>query len=242
MVSLNPFFPSEVDYRVTNSQRAFIKNEDTGEEFTVMFNPEGYSYKLSADDKEGNEKDEDVLTVTGGDVTASSESVDLPFHSTGIGDLDITLQYHAYTSSIDIRSEMMKIQELTLPTQSSGSVRRRPECSFNWEEFYYLGYITEAEAKYTMFDSDGKPLRAELSLNFKAIIPEKDKNKYSGFEGCRKTWIVKGNDRLDLIANAIYQDAKQWLFIARENDIDNPIKFPTPNDIGRVLILPDLPT
>lgn len=241
MVSLNPFFPDEKDYRVTNSQRAFIKNEDTGDEFTVMFNPEDYSYKLSADDGE-NEKDEDVLTVSNGTVSSKSESVELPFHSTGIGDLDVSLQYHAFDSSVDIRSEIKALQELTLPTVSSGSVRRRPECSFNWEDFYYFGYITEADAKYTMFDSDGKPLRAELSLTFKAIIPEKDKSKYSGFEGCRKTWIVKSNDRLDLIANAIYQDAKQWLFIARENDIDNPVKFPTPNDIGRVLILPDLPT
>lgn len=240
-MGLNPFFPSEKDYRTTNSERAFIKNEDTGDTFTVMFNPTDYSYKLSAEDG-SKDAELDVLTVSDGEVSSEKESLDLPFHVTSIGDLSIDLQYHAYESSIDIRADIQDIQNLTLPTESSGSVRRRPECSFNWGEFYYFGYITEADAKYTMFSSEGKPLRAELGVTFQAIIPEADKNKYFGYEGCRKTWIVKGNDRLDLIANEIYQDAKKWLFIAKENGIDNPIKFPTPNDIGRQLILPDLPT
>ncbi|WP_372371233.1 hypothetical protein [Candidatus Uabimicrobium sp. HlEnr_7] len=240
-MGLNPFFPSEKDYRATNSERAFIKNEDTGDTFTVMFNPTEYSYKLSADDS-SKDTELDVLTVSDGKVSSEKDSVDLPFHVTAISDLSIDLFYHAYESSVDIRADIQDIQDLTLPSESSGSIRRRPECSFNWGEFYYLGYITEADAKYTMFSSEGKPLRAELGVTFQAIIPEADKNKYFGYEGCRKTWTVKGSDRLDLIANEIYQDAKMWLFIAKENGIDNPIKFPTPNDIGRQLILPDLPT
>jgi nucleoid-associated protein YgaU len=71
------------------------------------------------------------------------------------------------------------------------------------------------------------------------MFTQEELNKNMGLWACRKTWTVKSGDRLDIIANIELKDASLWRKIAQENHIDDPLNFPTNDDIGRKIIIPD---
>lgn len=53
-----------------------------------------------------------------------------------------------------------------------------------------------------------------------------------------RVWTVKAGDKLTLIAATVYGDARHWRAIAEANNIANPLRFPGPHDLGRLLLIP----
>lgn len=51
-------------------------------------------------------------------------------------------------------------------------------------------------------------------------------------------WTVKAGDKLPLIAAQVYGDPTRWRWIADANAIANPLRFPAPQDLGRLLLVP----
>jgi len=51
-------------------------------------------------------------------------------------------------------------------------------------------------------------------------------------------WTVKSKDRLPMIAAKVYGEPRLWRLIADANDIDNPLRFPAADDIGRNIRIP----
>jgi len=49
---------------------------------------------------------------------------------------------------------------------------------------------------------------------------------------------IKAGDRLPVVAAEVYGDPRLWRLIAEANDIDDPLRFPTPEDVGRVVLVP----
>ena len=58
--------------------------------------------------------------------------------------------------------------------------------------------------------------------------------------GMNKTTVraIKAGDRLPVIAAEVYGDPRLWRVIAEANDIDDPLRFPTAEDVGRVILVP----
>jgi nucleoid-associated protein YgaU len=58
--------------------------------------------------------------------------------------------------------------------------------------------------------------------------------------GTNKTTVraIKAGDRLPVIAAEVYGDPRLWRVIAEANDIDDPLRFPTNEDVGRVILVP----
>ncbi len=53
-----------------------------------------------------------------------------------------------------------------------------------------------------------------------------------------KVWTVRIGDNLPAIAARTYDDPRQWRLIADANNIDNPLRFPSEDDLGRLLMIP----
>jgi nucleoid-associated protein YgaU len=51
-------------------------------------------------------------------------------------------------------------------------------------------------------------------------------------------WTVKAGDRLPVIAAQVYGDPRLWRQIADANGIANPLRFPSQQDLGRLLLVP----
>jgi hypothetical protein len=200
---------------------------------TVMFNPGDYTVSTEAEMPT-------TQGIGGKDSAPQSTNEQNPsFNKFTIKDFIVKLLFDTYEQKSDVRMLTNKIAKLVIPTVEKTKRKTLPVCRFVWGGFTYKGWIYRLDQKFTLFLPDGKPARAELTVTFKAAMTPEEYKKNMGIEACRKIWKVKSGDRLDLIAQSMLKNVNLWRKIAEENNINDPIAFPTFNDIGRILIIPD---
>lgn len=92
--------------------------------------------------------------------------------------------------------------------------------------------------RFTLFSSDGVPLRATLSLSLREYKTLKEQVEKIGLESPDRTHahVVQAGDTLARIASTAYNDATQWRAIAQANGITDP----TALSPGQVLQVPPI--
>ncbi len=87
----------------------------------------------------------------------------------------------------------------------------------------YQGRLTGLDIDYTLFDPDGAPLRAKMSLDFIEALTEAQVELEAKKTSPDLTHIVqvRKGDTLPLLCERIYKDASKYLEIARFNDLDS---------------------
>lgn len=119
--------------------------------------------------------------------------------------------------------------------QPSDEVPLPPRMSFHWGSFIFTGYITKADAVFTMFRQNGSPARAEVDVQMTEHIDTPTaQNPTSGGPSGRRTRLVREGDSLALIAYREYGSSNGWRAIAEANGIDDPFRL----EPGRELLVP----
>lgn len=158
--------------------------------------------------------------------------------------LNITFMFNTYQpptpdnpveSGTNVRKKTEEIVKLTL---IDGSLHRVPKVTFSWGGLNFKGVITDVKESYTMFLSDGMPVRAKLDVTFKAVYDIVKGKMVSPFESPDRTKVrtVMQGEALWSLAAKEYDDPEQWRVIAKENGILNPLDIAP----GQVLKLPPL--
>jgi Contractile injection system tube protein/LysM domain len=115
-----------------------------------------------------------------------------------------------------------------------------PVCTFAWgdkgpeKDLYFTGVIEKATTTFTMFHSNGNPVRAKINLTFRQFQSNENKKLHSADKTKRIT-IVSG-DSLWLLASKEYGDPAKWRSIADANNIDDPLSL----ESGTEIIVPKL--
>lgn len=187
----------------------------------VMFNPTEYSNAINVNWKGGD-----------GEIPE--------FLGSNFGKLVITLFFDTYEKGADVREAGIKrIVELGVPSVEGEEWKKPPVCLFSWGKFNFKGVIEKVDPNFIMFLSDGTPVRAKVTITMKPVLSAQDMLKLQGVEACRKVRTVIEGERLDIIAAEELKDPSLWRKIAEANNIADPLNFPRPEDIGRVIIIPD---
>jgi nucleoid-associated protein YgaU len=222
----NVYQKQAANMKAVKAKITILDGPHARDEIEVMFNPSEYSVASIAQLDEKNKKD-------------------ITFKSVNIEDFTVKLIFDTYEkhkdneSGKDVRKVTEKITRIMMPFKEGKKGKRPPVCLFSWGKFAYKGIISKIDQKFILFLPDGTPVREELTVIFKSVMTAEEYAKNMGIEACRKVWTVKSGDRLDLIADSELKDASLWRRIADENQIDDPLKFPMDDDIGRRIIIPD---
>lgn len=195
-----------------------LEGPDKGD-IDLMYNPTDY-----------NVKKEVKKTGTGGKIQFNT--VDIPEYS-------IKLFFDTYEKKTDVREITEKIVSLLKPSIKGKHTKRPPICLYVWGSFSYRGIVSKVDQKFQLFIESGIPVRAELDVTFSSVLIKEEEAQLSSKSESRKLWTVKSGDRLDLIAYSVLKDPAQWRRIAEANEINNPLSFPKPDDIGKTLIIPE---
>jgi nucleoid-associated protein YgaU len=96
--------------------------------------------------------------------------------------------------------------------------------------------VTSVSAKFTLFSSNGTPIRAVCSVSLEEMPgdPFRKQNPTSGSHEVRRVHRMIAGDSLASVAFAEYGDPQAWRPLAAFNGIDDPLRVPT----GTVLLLP----
>ena len=86
----------------------------------------------------------------------------------------------------------------------------------------FQGRLTGLDIDYTLFKSDGTPLRATIKLTFIEAITEEQEALESNDKSPDLTHIlqVREGDTLPLMCARVYKDVTKYLEVARWNDLD----------------------
>jgi hypothetical protein len=183
---------------------------------SCMFNPFEYSVSKS---NTYQEKPKNQANIPQGE-----------FFKAGAQTLRLVLVFDTYEAKEDVSRTTSQLWDF-MATKSQTPAKQNekvtpPMVAFEWGVFRFVAYITSMTQKFTLFDSTGTPVRANVDITFTQYTDFKDysyQNPSSGGGAIETIWRVVAGDRLDTIAAEAYNDATKWRLIAERNHIINPL-------------------
>jgi hypothetical protein len=200
------------------------KDKNNADSFIeVCFNPKEYSL-----DK----------TVQWDAEKASSDAPPPEFKQPTPMTLTVTLQFDTYEERISVRDKWMrKLERLTYmqgqfekgASAKQKQAQRPPVILFVWGSFTFKGVIESLGQKYTMFLSDGTPVRADATLKIRNVMDVFDadgkvNDDAPGQSNSRFVDVMK-DDRLYDLAKRHLGAESRWSEIAELNGIVDPISI-----------------
>lgn len=209
--------------------KATIKNIDTNETLTCLFNPTEYTI--------AKQNQWEARPVVGRNVPR------LEFTSGGARTMTVELMFDVYEQpGADVRTHIDKLWKLVMiesRTRSSRTRRGRPPlCMFQWGgDWQFKAAVTSISVKYTLFRQNGTPVRAVATLSLQEgddSSEQRAQNPTSGSLPGYKKREVKPHDTLAGIAFQEYGTSTEWRRIAEANQIDDPLAIKP----GMILAIP----
>lgn len=206
---------------------------DTGEIFHVQYNPPEYTVTKGANTVEIGIPglDSPILQFTRG--TAEQISLKLFFDTTG--------------DYSDVRNVSGRFYRLV---KINSDLHAPPRCKLSWGkamgaqvkgkyplEVKFIGVVTNISQRFTLFKSDGTPMRAEMDVTFKEYktLDQQIRELKLQSSDHTKSRKVKRGETLSSIAAEVYGDPGSWRELAKANSNVDP-RAPGPGT--ELLIMP----
>lgn len=198
-----------------------LEGGNAGEPVEVLFNPHEYSLEISNNFSSSSPPglNNPVLQFVNGN--SDSLTMELYFDTwTDGGRKDVTL----------LTGKIVNLLRI------DGKTHAPPRVEFRWGPLAFKAVIERLSQKFTMFLSDGTPVRATLNVTFKQYKPlvEQLADPRRNSADKTKRRVLKADDSIWLLANREYGDPREWRLIARRNHIDDPRAIRS----GTVLVVP----
>lgn len=185
-----------------------------------------------------------------GDKNPSWNAPFLRFTGGNSAEYSLSLFFDAYgehpdgSGPKDVREYTNQLLKLTL-RGAGNAIYKVPYASppfvkFVWGSIsLFTAIVTRVKITFTLFNSDGTPIRAKAVVNFKQneillsddLIPAQNPTSRTD---ARKTRIAYNGQRLDQIAFEEYGDSRYWRRLADANGLDNPFQLKD----GQLLVIP----
>ena len=160
----------------------------------------------------------------------ASESAMPEFVGSGPRSLSVEVFLDATaTHDKSVERNVEKLMLACVPTPRSLAAKKpaSPWVRFEWGSARTTSFnavLTGLSVDYSLFDVDGKPLRARCSLTMEEASAETaGQNPTSGSSEARRTHRVVTGDSLPQLAWREYGNATAWRVIAEANGIDDPL-------------------
>jgi hypothetical protein len=191
------------------------------DEVTVLFNPTEYSM----------EKSNEFANIN----IPGLDSPLLQFVKGGLETLSMDLFFDTYEEKDkDVRKHTDKITTLL---KIDEDLHAPPILRFIWGKLIFTAVLTRVTRKFTMFLSEGTPVRATLTVSFSEYTTEFKKKETARSSSDRtKYYVLEQGDSLWLLADKEYGDPGLWRPIAEANRIDKPRKLKP----GTEIVIPPL--
>jgi hypothetical protein len=151
--------------------------------------------------------------------------------------LDTMISEKGEKEKEDVREKYFKpLQKLMA---IDGDLHAPPPCRVLWGTLDFKGVLERMDnIDFTLFNSQGIPVRATVKLTFKEYIPldEQAKDPPRSSPDRRKVFKMTEDETIWHMAYTAYGDASLWRVIADANNIDDPLYI----EVGKDLIIPVL--
>jgi nucleoid-associated protein YgaU len=147
--------------------------------------------------------------------------------------LSMELFFDTYEERTNVTSETQNIYSLL---DVEATTHAPPICGIRWGSFHFTGVLDNVSGQFTLFLSNGTPVRATLNVVFKEYLDVAQLVRLNPTQSAdhRKRRIVKSGDRIDTIAAEEFGDPAKWRIIAAANKMQDPAQLQP----GQALMIP----
>ncbi|MBQ9483247.1 MAG: hypothetical protein IJU82_03570 [Ruminiclostridium sp.] len=232
----------KVAEKIQSNKAVLVIAKPSPEKLSVQFNPSEYKIteRTNYTEKERRENDEPVVNFSGRPL--ATLNVRLYFDSdeltsiAGLAEGALNALMGEDPPEKNIAKTISKITALTI---IDGETHAPTGVVFVWGTLLFAGYAENVGVNYTMFDNNGKPIRAIVDLTIKGysrVLSEKKSPRQSPDR--TKARIMTEDVNIWSMAQNEYGDVREWRRIADANGIMNPLDIP----VGKVLKVPSITT
>lgn len=147
------------------------------------------------------------------------------------------LLFDTYETRTSVRTEVIDILEDAI-CRSFDEDRVYSMVRFNWGEFSqsrhdaeYQFILRGFDCSYTMFLTDGTPVRATVTLKLEQFLVEDVSAKTAGAGSAERMHTVRSGDTVQAIASNAYGDPREWRRVCDANGIEDPMSMPAGCDL-----------
>ena len=155
----------------TNPAKAtftILEGDNADKVFTVQYNPKEFKVDKKVSWKEVEEQGQDKAPLEFQKGSPRAISMELMFDTTYDG-----AESSVYLEWVQQLLAMTNVDATPGGGESAGQGKKRPtSVKFLWSDFELIGVIESITTSYTMFASDGTPLRAKCQVKMKEWDPE----------------------------------------------------------------------
>jgi nucleoid-associated protein YgaU len=187
-------------------------------EVPVLFYPSEYTQVKSANYSEKTK------------YKAKSE---IQFKGDNLETLKMDLFFDTYESNEDVRIHTNKITDLMKYDHRKDMPK---VLRFVWGPINFTCVLESVTKKFTMFNKEGVPVRATLTVDFKEYAEGNAPRERTSSQSNTQVRSLKAGDSLWSIAADAYGSASMWRSIAEKNKIANP-RLLVP---GKEIVIPPL--
>jgi hypothetical protein len=203
-----------------------IFNLTTGDRITADFNPEEYT--INQDNN---------FAVQG--VPGLGAPI-VQFVNGNLRTLDMELLFDTYDTASETKQDVRELTNKVMHLMEiDPDLHAPPILEVRWATLAFTCVLARANQKFVMFASDGRPVRARLTVTFNEVVDPEQEAKAAKLQTADFTKFhrVMPGETLSAIAAAFYNDPQLWRPIAIANAIDDPRAVP----VGQPLRIPALP-
>jgi len=197
-------------------EKLLIENLENKDKIYVLFNPTEYTFEDASkwQDYPANAHKSE-LQYTGGDRKR----------------LSMELFYDTYEMKEDVRLYTGKLSQLlVVTTNNNNKGAQPPTLQLSWGKanpdlgFPFKCVLESLKQQFTLFDTDGTPVRAKVSVAFKEYELPKEEQQKAPRRGSypEQTYTVREGETLSSIAAGLWNDPLKWRLLADANRIRNP--------------------
>lgn len=188
-----------------------LKITGGGIDVEAQFNPTEYSLSKSVKIEEQDTKEGDAAVLE----FIRGENQKLSF----------TLLFDSTLSDSDVWAQADSLYQATLIEGTAA-----PLVTVAWGKLSITGFLDSVERKFTLFDENGQPLRAMVTVAMREQAKERGESPHV------RRRVVRRGDTLEKIAAEFYFEPGQWRRIADANA--GAVKHPRYLEPGTVLMIP----
>ena len=183
--------------------------------FEAMFNPETYSlsYKNVYDQKQGINTSGRTAKYAMSKPTVLS--LTLVLDGTGVDVYGLSI----LGKPTDVYKRVQEFLELT--SHMDGDIHEPKHLTVSWGDLTFKCRLDSVDVRYSLFDSSGVPLRAELTTVFFGDIEQSERIKNEGKSSPDLTHsrIVGAEDLLPVMCEKIYGSPHYYIQVAKANNL-----------------------
>lgn len=183
-------------------------------DFVAMINPDGYTITQSI----GYSSESSSQSSTGGSPEVKFASI--PADEIKINDFIIDgtgIIPDSASKTVEDRLKALR----AVAYDYVGAEHETPVVELSWGSFHYFARLKSMNVAYLLFDPNGKPLRAKVTLQFLQYRTQAEIQRLMNRSSPDLTHLVqvKMGDTLPLLCHRIYKDSSYYLDVARINNL-----------------------